>query len=111
MLQGAFYMVIGKYNILEAYVSSQRDKIILKALDWISCLQCNAILFSELDNGMQISSGQPIVLNGDVANIQKCVRNALLECEQMLMGANDEFESNAQYATVLLWNDYFKEEM
>ena len=104
-------MVIGKYNILEAYVSSQRDKIILKALDWISCLQCNAILFSELDNGMQISSGQPIVLNGDVTNIQKCVRNALLECEQMLMGANDEFESNAQYATVLLWNDYFKEEM
>ena len=104
-------MIIGKYNILEASVSSRRDRIILKASDWDSCLDCNAILFSELDDGMQISSGQPIVLNGDVANIQKCVRNALLEWLQMHMDKKDEVESNVQFATVLLWNDYLKEVM
>ena len=104
-------MIIGEYNILEAGVSLRRDRIILKASDWTSCLPCNAILFSELDSGRQISSGQPIVLNGDVANIQKCVRNALLEWLQMHMDKKDEFESNVQFATVLLWNDYLKEEM
>ena len=97
-------------DVLDAYVSPNRDKIVLRAFDWESVKKYRAIMFHELENGpKQISTGQFFLPKEDVDGIKREIRAKLIESIQYYQIVG--LESKILSADVLLLKDYqIKEE-
>ena len=98
-------MAVNVEDVLDAYVSPNRDKIVLKAFDWESVKKYKAILFWELENGpKQVTSGQIFIPKGDIEEIKNEVRCKLFEwTRDCSIGESD---ANILLADVLLMNEY-----
>ena len=98
-------MAVNVEDILDAYVSSNRDKIVLKAFDWETVKKYKAILFLELEDGpKQISSGQIFIPKEDIAELKHEIRWKLIEC--MRDYSTGEYAANIFSADVLLLKEY-----
>ena len=98
-------MAVNVEDVLDAYVSSNRDKIVLRACDWESVKKYKAILFRELENGpKQISSGQIFIPKGDIAELKHEIRWKLIEW--MRDYSTGEYDANIFSADVLLLKEY-----
>ena len=101
-------MAVNVEDILDVYVSSNRDKIVLKAFDWETVKKYKAILFLELEDGhKQISSGQIFIPKEDIAELKHEIRWKLIEW--MRDYSTGEYDANIFSADVLLLKEYESE--
>lgn len=103
-------MLTDEHVVLDAYVNSDRNQIVLRADSWESVRKYNAILFRELENGAkQISCGDFLDTRGTIEEIKRYVRTKLLKwiCE---CSENEfDFYENIMSADICLESDYQKE--
>ena len=98
-------MAVNVEDVLDAYVSSNRDRIVLRACDWESVKKYKAIMFWKLEDGpKQISSGQIFIPKGDIEEIKNEVRWKLIEW--MRDYSTGEYDANIFSADVLLLKEY-----
>ena len=98
-------MAVNVEDVLDAYVSSNRDRIVLRACDWESVKKYKAIMFWKLEDGpKQISSGQIFIPKEDIEEIKNEVRCKLFEWMQVYSIV--ESDANILLADVLLMNEH-----
>lgn len=92
-------------EVLNAYVSSNRDEIILKAFDWNDVKRCKAIMFWEKENGpKQISWGQIMLVKSEIEDIQQYIRESFWTWIKEYRNDEIRFEENIKSANVYLLN-------
>ena len=102
-------MLTDEHVVLNAYVSSDRNQIVLRANSWESVKKHNVIVFSELENGpKQISCGDYLDRRGTVEDIKHNIR-LLLERFYGHIKKKSDFYENIMSADVCLESDYKKE--
>ena len=98
-------MAVNVEDVLDAYVSSNRDRIVLRACDWESVKKYKAIMFWKLEDGpKQISSGQIFIPKEDIAELKHEIRWKLIEW--MRDYSTGEYDANIFSADVLLLNEH-----
>ena len=98
-------MAVNVEDVLDAYVSSNRDRIVLRACDWESVKKYKAIMFWKLEDGpKQISSGQIFIPKEDIEGIKNEVRCKLFEWTRVY--SIGESDANILLADVLLMKEY-----
>lgn len=98
-------MAVNVEDVLDAYVSSNRDRIVLRACDWESVKKYKAILFWELENPpKQITSGQIFISKEGISELKDELRRKLIEW--MRDYSKGESDANIFSAEVLLMNEY-----
>ena len=102
-------MLTDEYVVLNAYVSSDRNQIVLHSDSWEAVRAHNVILFRELENGSkQISCGEYLDRRGTVEDIKHSIR-LLLERVYGHDKKKSDFYENIMSADVCLESDYQKE--
>jgi hypothetical protein len=102
-------MLTDEHVVLNAYVSSDRNQIVLRANSWESVKKHNVIVFCELENGpKQISCGDYLDRRGTVEDIKHNIR-LLLERFYGHSKNKSDFYENIMSADVCLESVYQKE--
>ena len=92
-------------EVLDAYVSPNREKIVLRVFDWDAVKKYKAIIFWELMNGpKQISWGQVLIPKESIAEIQSEIRCKLMEWARCY--PTGDSDANISSAAVILMSDY-----
>lgn len=96
---------IDEHIVLDAYVSANRNKIVLRTDSWESVRMCDIILFRELENGSkQISCGDYLYRGESIEDIKQSIR-LLLEKNCEYNEKEHKFRENIRLADVCLGID------
>ncbi|MBO7206595.1 MAG: hypothetical protein J6W10_03165 [Kiritimatiellae bacterium] len=102
-------MLTDEHIVLNAYVSSDRNQIVLHSDSWEAVREHNVILFRELENGSkQISCGEYFDRRATVEDIKHSIR-LLLERVYWHDKKKSDFYENIMSADFCLESDYQKE--